>query len=630
MAKGGLQADGVGGITDVDLQMLERAAAVADRSAGLTMPHPNFGCVLVGRDDEVLAETFQYAQGTVSCEVQAVEAAGSLSQGATAYLAMEPGDCHGDTASVDALVAAGVGRVVMGMRHPSAHQRGSAIDALLRNGIRVDVLGEASSSCSEEQLQAALRKCLAVNEALIHFTTMRRPLSVLKYAMTLDGKIAATTGHSAWVSGEQARARVFELRARSDAVIVGGQTVRRDNPNLTTRRENGHTPTRIVLSRGLDLPEVANLWNVAIAPTIVCTQKGARRDFQASLRAKGVEVVEFDFLSPAAVADYCYERGFLQLLWECGGTLAAPAIAGNVIHKLMVFVAPKIIGGPYAPTPIGELGFVEMTQALRLVETETCAVGPDMQTVGYLASTSGGLARQALLLAGQGAVSSGANAERGGVETLCSLQPEAEPGTQWCTRERASETVVEFYKAWDRYGALSNFSYHPVSVPSSGGALREWASVEHFYQASKFGADGATEPLAKQVVEEIAAAASPEEAARIGRLNERQRPELRIPGWVADKVGVMRVGLAAKFRAHSGPRALLLDTAGAELVEASPHDFFWGCGIDGRGQNRLGEALMELREELLQEHGDEDEVDGGASTAATGPSADSRAVAQRE
>lgn len=113
----------------------------------------------------------------------------------------------------------------------------------------------------------------------------------------------------------------------------------------------------------------ANLWDVSVAPTLVMTQLGARCNFQSFLRDKGVEVIEFDFLTPGNVADYCYGRGFMQCLWECGGELAAPAIAQNAIHKVMAFVAPKIIGGTAAPTPCGDLGFVEMTQAVSITET---------------------------------------------------------------------------------------------------------------------------------------------------------------------------------------------------------------------------------------------------------------------
>jgi diaminohydroxyphosphoribosylaminopyrimidine deaminase / 5-amino-6-(5-phosphoribosylamino)uracil reductase len=106
----------------------------------------------------------------------------------------------------------------------------------------------------------------------------------------------------------------------------------------------------------------ANLWDTAAAPTIVMTQQGARKEMQARLRSRGVEVVEFDFLTPAAVARYCGDRGFLSCFWECGGTLSAPAVASGTIHKVMAFVAPKIIGGTNGYTPVGNLGFVEMTQ----------------------------------------------------------------------------------------------------------------------------------------------------------------------------------------------------------------------------------------------------------------------------
>ena len=238
--------------------------------------------------------------------------------------------------------------------------------ALQERGIDVTVLGIAPCHASETEVQEVEMACLQTNEALLHRVVTRKPLSLLKYAMTLDGKIAASTGHSGWVSSPIARQRVFATRAISDAVIVGGNTVRTDNPNLTTRREEGFSPIRIVMSRTMDLPSDANLWNLNPAPTIVMTQRGARPSFQEELRDKGIDVVEFDFLSPSNVADYCYERGFMQVLWECGGTLAAPAIASGAIHKIMAFVSPKIIGGCRAPNPCGELGFVEMTQAVQV------------------------------------------------------------------------------------------------------------------------------------------------------------------------------------------------------------------------------------------------------------------------
>ncbi|MEW5315496.1 MAG: hypothetical protein WDW38_006920 [Sanguina aurantia] len=375
--------------TETDLEHLRAAAQLAGSSAGLSQPHPNAACVLVGANGRPLSRTFQFAQGTISAEEQAVAVANGSAVGSTAYLNLESGNCHGDASPLSALIEAGVSRVVVGLRHPLQHLRGGAVQLLRSRGVTVDVLGEAQADCDEEDEQVSLAACLAANEPLLHRAVLHRPLSILKYAMTLDGKIATSTGHSAWVSSAESRACVFAMRARSDAVIVGGNTVRRDDPRLTTRQEGGHTPVRVVMSRCLDLPESAHLWDVGIAPTIVMTQRGARRSFQAVLRDRGVEVVEFDFLTPALVADYCQQRGFLQCFWECGGTLAAPAISSGVIHRIMAFVAPKIIGGERAPSPVGELGFVEMTQAVNLIDSTWQQVGSDLLLTGYMPSSGG-------------------------------------------------------------------------------------------------------------------------------------------------------------------------------------------------------------------------------------------------
>lgn len=208
-----------------DLQHLQRAAAVSQQPIGQTQPHPYAGCVLVSAAGVPLAEASHWAQGTEAAEVQVVRAAGGAAQGGTAYLNLECGDCHGERAAVDALVGGGVRRVVLGLRHPLPHLRGAAIAQLRAAGVRVDVLGEAACSSSlAAEAEVVLDASLAANEALLHHAVLRRPLGLLKYAMTLDGKIATHTGHSYWVSSPQSRERVFEARAASDAVVVGGCT----------------------------------------------------------------------------------------------------------------------------------------------------------------------------------------------------------------------------------------------------------------------------------------------------------------------------------------------------------------------------------------------------------------------
>ncbi|GKV40189.1 hypothetical protein SLEP1_g47858 [Rubroshorea leprosula] len=193
-------------------------------------------------------------------EIQAVEAGGGHCRGATTHLNMEPGDCHGDHTAVSALVQAAIQRVVVGIRHPFQHLRGNSIRALRSQGLHVEVLGEDVQSKIVEEAQ---KSCLLVNLPLIHRATSRVPFSVLKYAMTLDGKIAASSGHAAWISSKMSRHRVFELWGRSDAIVVGGNTICRDNPLLTTRHGGWHMPIRIVMTQILDLPVEANLWDMS-------------------------------------------------------------------------------------------------------------------------------------------------------------------------------------------------------------------------------------------------------------------------------------------------------------------------------------------------------------------------------
>ncbi|KAF9601279.1 hypothetical protein IFM89_018389 [Coptis chinensis] len=562
----------------LEANYIKRAAEIADKSAGFTSPHPNFGCVIaVGNN--VVGEGFLYAQGTKCAELQAVEEGGELCRGATAFLNMEPGDCHGDQTSVSSLIKAGISRVVVGVRHPLQHLRGKGIRSLRHQGLRVDVAGEDLQS---KAIQEALKSCFLVNAPLLYRAASRVPFSVLKYAMTLDGKIAASSGHASWISSKQSRNRVFELRGRSDAVIVGGNTVRRDDPRLTARHGGGHFPVRIVMSQTLNLPEVANLWDVSEARTIVVTQRGARRTFQKLLASKGVEVVEFDILNPRDVMEYCYDRGYLSILWECGGTLTAPAISSGLIHQLyteparcmqvFAFVAPKIIGGENAPSPVGELGMVEMTQALNLIDVSYEQIGPDILVSGFLQP----------------------------IPDLTPVIPSANETSAIDPSVTLYDAdIIFFYKTWDPYGAFSNFSPHLLRMLDENGGYVKWPTVEHYYQARKF--VGVDDPLARDSVEQIKHAKSPEEAARLGRTMQRQHINLVRSDWETEKIDVMYRALKCKFSIYPHLNSMLLSTAGSVLVEASPHDLFWGGGRDGEGLNYLGRLLMQLRSEFLGE-----------------------------
>lgn len=365
--------------SDFDSRMMLRCLELARRALGHTSPNPLVGAVIV-KDGEIVGEGFHPRAGEPHAEVFALKAAGvgaaspqeNRARGATIYVNLEPCNHYGRTPPCsEGLIQAGVAKVVVGMVDPNPLVAGGGIARLRAAGIEV-LVGVEESACHQ------------LNEAFVHRILYKRPLGILKYAMTLDGKIATTSGNSAWVTSQDSRSEVHQLRAASDAIIVGGNTVRHDNPYLTSHQVGAHNPLRVVMSRHLNnLPENAHLWQTADAPTLVLTQEGANPDFQELLLKKGVEVVKLTSLTPDKAMAYLYERGFCSVLWECGGTLAASAIAQGAVQKILAFIAPKIIGGSTAPTPVGDLGFITMTEALSLERVRWRVVGSDCLVEGY-------------------------------------------------------------------------------------------------------------------------------------------------------------------------------------------------------------------------------------------------------
>ena len=357
--------------TAFDRAMMQRCLELARRALGRTAPNPLVGSVII-QDGQIVGEGFHPGAGQPHAEIFALRAAGDRALGATVYVNLEPCNHYGRTPPcTDALVAAGVKKVLVGMVDPDPRVSGGGIARLQAAGIEVLVGVEEND-------------CRRLNEAFIHRILYHQPFGILKYAMTLDGKIATTSGHSAWITNQVARKEVHQLRSACDAVIVGGNTLRQDNPQLTSRQAEAHSPLRVVMSRTLDLPDSAHLWQTAEIPTLVLTQEGANPEFQQLLLKKGVEVVELTSLTPAKAMAHLYSLGFLSVLWECGGTLAARAIAEGAVQKILAFIAPKIIGGSTAPTPVGDLGFTTMTEALSLERVRWRTVGSDCLVEGYL------------------------------------------------------------------------------------------------------------------------------------------------------------------------------------------------------------------------------------------------------
>ncbi len=356
--------------TPFDQAMMQRCLQLARHGIGKTSPNPLVGAVIV-QQGKIVGEGYHPGIGQPHAEVFALRQAGEQAIGATLYVNLEPCNHYGRTPPCsEAVIASGIKKVVIGMADPNTTAAGGR-QRLEKAGISV-VVGVEEKACRQ------------LNAGFIHRVLYQRPFGIFKYAMTLDGKIATTIGHSAWVTDIPARNRVYQERSQCDAVIVGGNTVRQDNPYLTTHHLTKQNPLRIVMSRSLELSPAAHIFQTEQAATLVLTEQ-ADLETAKQLENQGVEVLQLSPLTPATVMKYLYERGLSRVLWECGGTLAASAIKEGAVQQILAFMAPKIIGGVSAPTPVGELDFKQMTEALMLEDITWEQLGDDYLLTGNIA-----------------------------------------------------------------------------------------------------------------------------------------------------------------------------------------------------------------------------------------------------
>lgn len=355
-----------------DRYWMQLCLQLAREARGYTSPNPMVGSVVV-KNSRLVGRGFHPKPGEPHAEVFALRDAGDAARGATLYVNLEPCNHTGRTPPcTEAILKAGVAHVVAGIVDPNSLVAGTGLARLRAAGVEA-IAGVEEAACRE------------LNEAFFHSIIHHRPFGILKYAMTLDGKIATASSHSQWVSGEASRAIVHNVRGGCDAVLVGGNTVRQDDPQLTCRLVEGRNPLRVVMTKDGDrLPAEAKLWHTDAAPTLVLAAQisDARRN---DLERRGVEVEVCLELSPAIASDILYKRGCISVLWECGGTLAAKALRDRVIQKVMAFVAPKLVGGLTAPGPIAGEGVPLMSEALPLVNVRDRLVGSDRLIEGYLA-----------------------------------------------------------------------------------------------------------------------------------------------------------------------------------------------------------------------------------------------------
>ncbi|BAQ60793.1 diaminohydroxyphosphoribosylaminopyrimidine deaminase [Geminocystis sp. NIES-3708] len=362
-------------MSDFDSKLMERCLELAKKAQGKTSPNPLVGAVIV-KDGKIIGEGFHPQLGQPHAEIFALQEAGLNAENAIVYVNLEPCNHFGRTPPcTEALIRAKVKQVVVGMIDPDSRVSGSGIQKLISAGIDVRVGIEEDA-------------CMKLNEAFIHRVKYQQPFGILKYAMTLDGKIATDTGHSQWITGTSSRNFVHHLRSSCDAVIIGGNTVRRDNPQLTTHGVTNHNPLRVVMTKTLNLPLNCQLWDVNRAETVIFTIPQKNTNIKTHLLNQGVEIVEIEDITPSIVMKDLYQRGLNSVLWECGGNLASQAIASGNIQKIYAFIAPKIIGGNNAPTPIGDLGTKKMNEAFSLNNISIQQIDGDFLIEGYLGITN--------------------------------------------------------------------------------------------------------------------------------------------------------------------------------------------------------------------------------------------------
>ncbi len=351
-----------------DLDFMHQALELAQRGRGWTSPNPMVGAVIV-KDGRVIGRGYHRRRGQAHAERNALADCSESPEGATLYVTLEP-CCHQgrQPPCTDAILEAGIRRVVVGSGDPNPLVAGKGIAQLRARGVEV----------TEHVLEEA---CTRLNRIFFHYIQTRRPYGALKYAMTLDGKIASHTGASRWITGETARAHVHTLRHQYRAILVGVGTVLADDPLLTCRMPEGRNPVRVVCDTHLRTPLTARLVQTAReVPTLLatcCSDRGRWAPYQEA----GCELLPLPQregrVDLGALLAELGKREIDSVLVEGGGTLNWSMLEQGLIQRVYAYVSPMLLGGREAKTPVGGPGFPSPDQALRLKDSQITRLGED-------------------------------------------------------------------------------------------------------------------------------------------------------------------------------------------------------------------------------------------------------------
>lgn len=354
---------------------MQHALDISRRAIGFTAPNPMVGAVILDEQDNFLAEGWHEKVGEAHAEINALRNAGSLAKGGTIIVTLEPCSHFGKTPPcTQAIIKAGITKVIIATLDPNPLVAGQGVKQLQAAGISVEI-------------GLLEKKAQRLNEVFFKWITKKQPFVAAKFAMTLDGKIATGIGDSKWISCPLSREYAHVLRTTYAAILVGGNTIRIDNPELTCRLVAGRNPVRIILTNSFNLPLDSKVFLADGVPTIIITTSG-NENYEEFKEIPNIEVVELPSSDGKVILtelmDFLAQRDLTSVLVEGGSEIHAGFLQAGLVDKVYAIIAPKIIGGSTAKSPVGDLGIDYMSAALQLEDLTVEKLQQDVLITGYL------------------------------------------------------------------------------------------------------------------------------------------------------------------------------------------------------------------------------------------------------
>lgn len=361
-------------------EYMRRALELARKGEGHTSPNPMVGCVVV-KDGRIISEGYHEKYGEFHAERNALTRCTEDTAGADLYVTLEP-CCHqGKTPPcTDIIIEKKIARVFVGSMDSNPLVAGKGVQILRDHGIYVET-GILDAECRK------------LNEVFYHYIATKTPFVVMKYAMTLDGKIACATGDSKWVTGEIARTQVHRMRGRYRGIMVGIGTVLADDPMLNCRVEGGVDPVRIICDSNLHIPTESQIVKTAsdIETIVACSQEALESERKQEkirrLKEAGIQIIGTEGAHGVNLVELMKKLGgqnIDSILLEGGGTLNASALEDGIVNKVYAYIAGKLIGGMDARSPVEGMGVDRMADAITLQNMEIEKLGDDFCIVGYV------------------------------------------------------------------------------------------------------------------------------------------------------------------------------------------------------------------------------------------------------